>query len=92
MTRRACQRQKQALTTYQQHREETPVSKHAQQRSAREYADQHDPAPRALTDLEFVVLRLHEAAIRREGRDALTMETAVASVDAARALLREARK
>jgi len=41
--------------------------------------------------LEFVALRLHEAAIRKDGKDALTMETALASVDAARTLLRAAR-
>jgi len=57
----------------------------------RTYTDQWAPAPRALTDLEFVALRLHEAAIRRDGKEALNMETALASVDAARTLLRAAR-
>jgi len=57
----------------------------------RTYTDQRAPAPRALTDLEFVALRLHEAAIRKDGKEALTMETALASVDAARTLLRAAR-
>lgn len=51
-------------------------------------AARHAPSPRPLTDLEFVALRLHEAAIRKDGREALNMDTAVASVDAARALLK----
>lgn len=49
------------------------------------------PAPRTLTDLEYVAMRLHEAAIKRDGLDALNMETATASVGAARTLLDEAR-
>jgi len=57
----------------------------------RTYTNQHAPAPRALTDLEFVALRLHEAAIRKDGTAALTMEVALASVDTARALFRAAR-
>ncbi|WP_407541210.1 hypothetical protein Q0M94_07445 [Deinococcus radiomollis] len=58
----------------------------------RTYTDQRASAPRALTDLEFVALRLHETAIRKDGKEALNMDVAVASVDSARALLREARR
>ncbi|EYB68849.1 hypothetical protein DEIPH_ctg017orf0227 [Deinococcus phoenicis] len=50
------------------------------------------PRPPVLNELTYVALRLHEAAIRKDGTGALNMATAVASVDAARALLEESRQ